>query len=161
MMQICALARCHLLSRCMDKPSETAHVVEGLEALDPGRSASLDIPGIKRLVMFDKDDVTDTNGQPADLHLKARIPMNGVIVEEARVLIAKDILPESRWLTYIRAAERGVPLSDFIDLGEAYHTPINSWAITNLDPVHLVLRFDDDPKPWDAFRDDLLANHAS
>ena len=87
--------------------------------------------------------------------------MNGIIVEEGRVLIARDILPESRWLTYIRTAERGGPVSDFVDLGEAYHTPILSMAVTHLDPVHLVLRFDTGPEPWDAFRDAMASRHGT
>ena len=161
MMQICALARCHIISRCKAKPGETMHVLDGLETLDPGRTASLDIPGIEPLVIFEKVDVTDINGRPADLHIKARIPMKGIIVEEGRVLIARDILPESRWLTYIQTAECGGPVSDFVDLGEAYHTPILSTAVTHLDPVHLVLRFDTGPEPWDTFRDAVASHHGT
>ena len=118
-------------------------------------------PGIEPLVIFEKVDVTDINGRPADLHIKARIPMKGIIVEEGRVLIARDILPESRWLTYIQTAECGGPVSDFVDLGEAYHTPILSTAVTHFDPVHLVLRFDTGPEPWDTFRDAVASHHGT
>lgn len=153
MTQICALAHQHIRARCRAEPGETKQTLDRLESLTPTRSISLDIPDIKRVVHFDKVENDDPNDRSSELQIRARILMEGIIIEERRILIAKDILPESRWLAYIRAAEQGGMISDFVDFGEAYHTPITSWMVTKALEPHLVLRFDHRPTSWEHFCD--------
>jgi len=158
---ICAFARSCILAYCEAKPDETRDVVRALDGLDQGTSITFDIPGIEAfLVTFGRHGAIAPDGTTKP-HLEARTTLPGIVVEEGRITLSKGIMPETTWLEITGIAAGGGSVSRIVDLGPAHDHVIHHHEITLVDPPALSVRFSRDTMPWDAFRDELLARHAS